>query len=64
MANIITLERIGKFIVWFWNKYIKKTYIAYIDLEFHYSNVLFIAIGSIVAIVVLGIAVAYVTIKR
>lgn len=64
MANIITLERTGKFIVWFWNKYIKKTYIPYIDLEFHYSNVLFIAIGSIVAIVVLGIAVAYVTIKR
>ena len=64
MANIITLERIGKIIVWFWNKYIKKTYIPYIDLEFHYSNVLFIAIGSIVAIVVLGIAVAYVTIKR
>lgn len=64
MANIITLERIGKFIVWFWNKYIKKTYIPYIDLEFHYSNVLFIAIRSIVAIVVLGIAVAYVTIKR
>ena len=24
MANIITLERIGKFIIWFWNKYIKK----------------------------------------
>lgn len=64
MANIITLKRIGKFIIWFWNKYIKKRYIPYIDLEFYYSNVLFIAIGSIVVIVVLGIAVAYVTIKK
>ena len=64
MANIITLKRIGKFIIWFWNKYIKKRYIPYTDLEFHYSNFLFIAIGSIVAIVILGIAVAYVTIKK
>lgn len=43
MANIITLERIGKFIIWFWNKYIKKRYIPYIDLEFHYPSYFFIA---------------------
>lgn len=64
MANVITLKRIGKFIIRFWNKYIKKTYIPYIDLESHYSNFLFIAIGGIVAIVILGVAAAYVTIKK
>lgn len=63
MANIITLKRIGKFIIWFWNKHIKKRYIPYIDLEFYYPDYLFIALGSIAAAIVLGIAIFYVTHK-
>lgn len=59
MANVITLKRIGKFIIWLWNKYIKKRYIPYIDLEFYYPNYLFIVLGSIIAAIILGIAIAY-----
>jgi hypothetical protein len=63
MANIITLERIGKFIIWFWNKYIKKRYIPYIDLEFHYPNYLFIALGCLVVAIFFIIAITYFSIK-
>ncbi|ADY37008.1 hypothetical protein Bacsa_2469 [Phocaeicola salanitronis DSM 18170] len=63
MANIITLKRIGKFIIWFWNKYIKKRYIPYIDLEFYYPNYLFIALGCLVVAIFLVIAVTYFSIK-
>lgn len=63
MANVITLKRIGKFIIWLWNKYIKKRYIPYIDLEFYYPNYLFIVLGSIIAAIILGIAIAYFSIK-
>ena len=50
MIDIVGLESIGK-------------HIPYMDLEFHYPNYLFIVLGSIVCAIILGIAIAYFSIK-
>lgn len=52
-----------KYIIWLWSKYVKRKHIPYMDLEFHYPNYLFIVLGSIVCAIILGIAIAYFSIK-
>lgn len=59
MIDIVGLESIGKYIIWLWSKYVKRKHIPYMDLEFHYPNYLFIALGSIVVVIFLVIAIAY-----
>lgn len=66
MIDIVGLESIGKYVIglWrLWSKYVKRKHIPYMDLEFHYPNYLFIALGSIIAAIILGIAIAYFSIK-
>lgn len=63
MIDIVGLESIGKYIIWLWSKYVKRKHIPYMDLEFHYPNYLFIVLGSIVCAIILGIAIAYFSIK-
>ena len=60
MIDIVGLESIGKYIIWLWSKYVKRKHIPYMDLEFHYP---FIVLGSIVCAIILGIAIAYFSIK-
>lgn len=57
--DIVGLESIGKYIIWLWSKYVKRKHIPYMDLEFHYPNYLFIALGSIVVVIFLVIAITY-----
>lgn len=52
-----------KYIIWLWSKYVKRRHIPYMELEFHYPNYLFIVLGSIVCAIILGIAIAYFSIK-
>ena len=68
MIDIVGLESIGKYIIWLWSKYVKRKHIPYMvkrkhipymDLEFHYPNYLFIALGSIVVVIFLVIAITY-----
>lgn len=59
MIDIVGLESIGKYIIWLWSKYVKRKHISYMDLEFHYPNYLFIALGSIVVVIFLVIAITY-----
>lgn len=63
MIDIVGLESIGKYIIWLWSKYVKRKHIPYMDLEFHYPNYLFIALGILVCAIILGIAIAYFSIK-
>ena len=58
MIDIVGLESIGKYIIWLWSKYVKRKHIPYMDLEFHYPNY-FIALGSIVVVIFLVIAITY-----
>lgn len=44
-------------------KYVKRKHIPYMELEFHYPDYLFIALGSIVVVIFLVIAIAYFSIK-
>lgn len=63
IIDIVGLESIGKYVIGLWSKYVKRKHIPYMDLEFHYPNYLFIALGSIIAAIILGIAIAYFSIK-
>ena len=63
MIDIVGLESIGKYILWLWSKYVKRKHIPYMDLEFHYPNYLFIALGCLVVAIFLVIAVTYFSIK-
>lgn len=45
MSSIITAERLGKFLVWIWLKYIRKSAVKYSELGYFYSNWIFIGIG-------------------
>ncbi len=63
MIDIVGLESIGKYIIWLWSKYVKRKHIPYMDLEFHYPNYLFIALGCLVVAIFLVIAVTYFSIK-
>lgn len=59
MIDIVGLKCLGKYIIWLWSKYVKRKHIPYMDLEFHYPNYLFIALGSIVVVIFLVIAITY-----
>lgn len=48
MIDIVGLKCLGKYIIWLWSKYVKRKHIPYMDLEFHYPNYLFIALGCLV----------------
>lgn len=51
MMDIVGLECLGKYIIWLWSKYVKRKHIPYMELEFHYPDYLFIALGSIVVVI-------------
>jgi len=36
--SYITAERLGKVLIWVWNRCIKKTAIPYEELDFHYPD--------------------------
>ena len=61
--DIVGLECLGKYIVWLWSKYVKRKHIPYMDLEFHYPNRLFIALGCLVVAIFFVIALTYFSIK-
>ena len=63
MIDIVGLECLGKYIIWLWSKYVKRKHIPYMDLEFHYPNYLFIALGCLVVAIFLVIAITYFSIK-
>lgn len=35
--SYITAERLGRVLIWTWNKYVKKTAIPYKEIDFHFS---------------------------
>ena len=45
--SYITAERLGKVLIWVWNRCIKKTAIPYEELDFHYPDWAFIITGCI-----------------
>lgn len=53
MIDIVGLKCLGKYIIGLWSKYVKRKHIPYIDLEFHYPNYLFIALGCLVVAIFL-----------
>lgn len=59
MSSIITAQRLGKFLIWIWLKYIRKTPVAYDELDFRYSDWMFIGIGCIFFAVVVGLTLLF-----
>ncbi len=56
MSKIFSLDssdHTGKFLVWLWCKYVKKTKIGYKDIIFKYSGWLFWTVGVIFGIFVI-----------
>lgn len=53
--SYITAERLGKVLIWAWNKYVKKTSIPYKKIDFHYSDWVFLLTGLVFFGIVLGI---------
>ena len=54
-----TAERLGRVLIWAWNKYVKKTAIPYKEIDFHYSNWVFLLTGLVFFGIVLGITLLY-----
>lgn len=62
--SYITAERLGKVLIWVWNRCIKKTAIPYEELDFHYSDWVFLLTGLVFFGIVLGINMLYFTFWR
>ena len=45
--SYITAERLGKVLIWAWNKYVKKTAIPYKEVDFHYPDWVFLLTGLV-----------------
>lgn len=45
--SYITAERLGRVLIWAWNKYVKKTAIPYKEIDFHYSDWFFLLTGLV-----------------
>lgn len=57
--SYITAERLGRVLIWAWNKYVKKTAIPYKEIDFHYSDWVFLLTGLVFFGIVLGITLLY-----
>lgn len=57
--SYITAERLGKVLIWAWNKYVKKTAIPYKKIDFHYSDWVFLLTGLVFFGIVPGITLLY-----
>ena len=45
--SYITAKRLGRVLIWAWNKYVKKTAIPYKEIDFHYSDWVFLLTGLV-----------------
>mgnify|MGYP000268381803 len=59
MSSLITAKRFGKVLIWVWNRYIKKAAIPYEELDFHYSDWVFLLTGLVFFGIVPGITLLY-----
>lgn len=59
MSNLITVNRFGKVLIWVWNRCIKKTAIPYKEIDFHYSDWVFLLTGLVFFGIALGIILLY-----
>ena len=57
--SYITAERLGRVLIWAWNKYVKKTAIPYKKIDFHYSDWVFLLTGLVFFGIVLGVTLLY-----
>lgn len=53
--SYIEAERLGRVLIWAWNKYVKKTAIPYKEIDFHYSDWVFLLTGLVFFGIVPGI---------
>lgn len=54
MSSIITVERIGRFILYLWIRYVKRELIHYRDVDLRYSDWVFLLIGMCVIGIIVG----------
>ena len=47
MSSLVTVKRFGKVLIWVWHRYIKKAAIPYEELDFHYSDWVFLLTGLV-----------------
>ena len=59
MSSLVTVKRFGKVLIWVWNRYIKKAAIPYEELDFHYSDWVFLLTGLVFFGIVPGITLLY-----
>ena len=52
--DYITAERLGRVLIWAWNKYVKKTAIPYKEIDFHYPDWVFLLTGLVFCGIALG----------
>lgn len=57
--SYITAERLGRVLIWAWNKYVKKTAIPYKEIDFHFSDRVFLLASLVFWGIVLGITLLY-----
>lgn len=62
--SYITAKRLGRVLIWAWNKYVKKTAISYKEIDFHYSDWVFLLTGLAVFGITLCITLLYFTFWR
>lgn len=54
MSSIITVERIGRFMMYLWIRYVKRELIHYRDVDLRYSDWVFLLIGMCVIGIIVG----------
>lgn len=59
MSSIITAERLGRYLMWIWLKYIRRSTVKYDELRHSYSDWIFIGIGCAFFAVVVGLGLLY-----
>ena len=59
IMDYITAERLGRVLIWAWNKYVKKTAIPYKEIDFHYPDWVFLLTGLVFCGIALGIILLY-----
>lgn len=52
--SYITAKRLGRVLIWAWNKYVKKTAIPYKEIDFHYPDWVFYLTGLVFCGIALG----------
>lgn len=59
MSSLLTAERIGRFMMYLWLRYIHKEHICYKDVDLWYSGWVFLSIGLCVLGIIVGITLLY-----